>query len=79
MTKVVISSSKAKSKRGAAPASVSEKRIRGADGRMTTLRTIDLDSSTFGEDQRYVFEKNVAKARRENKRVTGKNDVGPKR
>lgn len=58
-------------------ASVSEKRILDAEGRRKTLRTADADSKTFGVDLRYIFEKNVAKARRDNKRLIGATDVAP--
>lgn len=59
------------------PPGVVEKRVRQADGRFETIRTVDLASPSFGEDMLYVFTKNVAAARRENKRVTGKADVEP--
>lgn len=51
--------------------SVKAKRVKTADGRTMTLLTIDADSKTFGDDLSYVFKKNVAKARRENKRLLG--------
>ncbi len=66
--------SSAARKRQAKPASVTEKRVRGADGKMTIFRTIDSASPTFGEDFLYIFRKNVAKARRENKRLIGTAD-----
>jgi hypothetical protein len=56
---------------------VSEKHVVGEDGRRKTLRTLKVESPTFGSDLRYVFEKNVAKARSDNKRVTGVADVAP--
>ena len=59
------------------PGSVTEQRVRTPEGRMTTIRRIDARSPTFGEDMLYVFSKNVAAARRENKRVIGKTDVAP--
>jgi len=54
---------------------VTEKRIRDQAGQVKTLRTLDAGSATFGEDLRYVFAKNVEKARRDNKRVTGATDI----
>jgi hypothetical protein len=36
--------------------------------------TIDATSPTFGDDLRHTFEKNVAKARRENKKKFGSPD-----
>ena len=67
----------ARSKANKAPGSVVERRVRTSDGKMTTIRTVDAASPTFGEDMLYVFRKNVAAARRENKRVTGVSDVAP--
>ena len=73
MTKVVIKTLSS-SKRSRPRASVAEKRIRRADGKITTIRTIDANSRTFGSDLTYVFKRNVAKARRENKKVIGASD-----
>ena len=67
---------KSKPRRGP-PKSVIEERVRTGDGRITTIRRVDIASPTFGEDMLYVFRKNVAAARRENKRVTGVADVEP--
>ena len=75
MTEVVVTRLKPKANGRGATASVTEKRVRDTDGHMKTLRTIDADSPTFGEDLQYVFSRNVAKARRDNKRVTGTTDV----
>jgi hypothetical protein len=41
--------------------------------------TIDATSPTFGDDLRRAFEKNVAKARRENKKKFGSPDPQPPR
>jgi hypothetical protein len=41
--------------------------------------TIDATSPTFGDDLRRAFEKNVAKARRENKNKFGSPDPQPSR
>jgi hypothetical protein len=73
MTKVVVASLRSSS-RDRVTTSVAEKRVLDADGRVKTLRTLDIASSTFGRDLEYVFGKNVAKARRENRRVTGASD-----
>jgi hypothetical protein len=48
---------------------VSKKSIRTASGATITVRRLDGDSETFSDDFRYVFEKNVEKARRENKKL----------
>jgi hypothetical protein len=57
--------------------SVTEKRVRGPDGRLVKIFSIDADSPTFGDDLSYVFRKNVAKARRENKKLFGAPDRVP--
>jgi hypothetical protein len=41
--------------------------------------TIDASGPTFGEDLKRAFEKNVAKARRENKKKFGSPDPQPSR
>jgi hypothetical protein len=68
MVEIVVASLKAKN-----PAVV-ERRVRDADGQIKTVRTLDVRSATFGNDLLYVFGKNVAKARRDNKRITGATD-----
>lgn len=81
MAKVVVASLNVKRKSGSGAgqngAAIGEKRVRDSDGQIKTLRTLDARSPTFGEDLRYVFGKNVAKARRENKRITGFTDLAP--
>jgi hypothetical protein len=75
MTKIVVTSLKSKARSHGSAASVTKKRVRDTDGQLKTLRTLDAGSRTFGEDLGYVFGKNVAKARRENKRTIGTADV----
>jgi hypothetical protein len=63
-----------------APPGVGKKRVMTADGGRETVWTVDAHSPTLDDDLLYVFRRNVAKARRENKRLTGKADfVPPKR
>jgi hypothetical protein len=57
-----------------APASVVEKRVATPDGGWKTVRTLDAHSPSFDQGLQYVFAKNVAKARRENKRLLGSAD-----
>jgi hypothetical protein len=54
---------------------VVKQRVHGSNGRFKTIYTIDLGSSTLGSDLGYAFEKNVAKARRENKKKVGVADA----
>ena len=57
---------------------VKEERVRDkATGKITTVRTIKMDPATFGDAFTQVFRKNVAKARRDNKRLLGVADVEP--
>jgi hypothetical protein len=79
MTKLVVAKL-AGSRAGTAGATVVEKRVRdAASGKMLTVRTIDAQSDTLGRDLNFVFARNVAKARRENKAVTGVADRAPAR
>jgi hypothetical protein len=57
---------------------VKEERVRDkVTGKITTIRTIKMDPATFGDAFTQVFRKNVAKARRDNKRLLGVADVEP--
>jgi hypothetical protein len=75
MAKIVVTSLKSKAGSRRSATSVTKKRVKDADGQLKTLRTLDAGSRTFGADFGYVFGKNVAKARRENKRTIGATDV----
>jgi hypothetical protein len=79
MAKVVVASLKSKPNGRRDTASVTEKRVRDTEGQVRMLRILDAGSLTFGKDLQYVFGKNVAKARRDNKRAIGASDVVPKR
>jgi hypothetical protein len=50
--------------------SVTTKRVRGPEGRMTTIYQVDANSPTFGDDIGYVFAQNVRRARRANRQLT---------
>ena len=75
MAKIVVTSLKSKTKGHRSAVSVTKKRVKDTGGHVKTLRTLDAGSRTFGDDLSYVFGKNVAKARRDNKRAIGTNDV----
>ena len=72
MVKVIVKKLKSRNR---SKTSVGKKRVRGTAGQSKMLRTLDVGSSTFGSDLQYVFDRNVAKARRDNKRATGMADV----
>ncbi len=57
--------------------SVREKRMRNSEGKFVRVLSLDANSATFIDDLTTVFEKNVAKARRENKQLFGSPD-GPR-
>jgi hypothetical protein len=78
MVKVVIIRPEKGRKSAPKAEHVGTKRVRdAATGRILTMRTIDARSDSFSNDLTYVFTRNVAKARRENKQVTGAADRVP--
>jgi hypothetical protein len=79
MAKVVVRSLKAARSGKSAPPSVGKKRVPSANGGWKVIRTLDANSASFDAGSTYVFEKNVAKARRENKRILGSADVAPRK
>jgi hypothetical protein len=74
MTRIVIRKLE-DSKKG----SVAEKRLRNAEGKLVRVLSIDANSKTFDNDLTELFRKNVAKARRENKRLLGSASGTPTR
>ena len=54
--------------------SVREKRMRNADGKLARVLSLDANSATFFDDLTTVFQRNVAKARRENRQLFGSAD-----
>jgi hypothetical protein len=54
--------------------SVREKRMRNSDGELVRVLSLDANSATFIDDLTTVFQKNVAKARRENRLLLGSPD-----
>lgn len=51
--------------------SVRQKILRDSEGRAVQVLSLDANSETFSDDLTRVFRRNVAKARRENKRLFG--------
>ncbi len=58
---------KPKARKGA----VREKTVLRSDGRRERVFSIDANSATFADDLTILFARNVARARRENKRLFG--------
>lgn len=76
MVKVVYKALKSP-KAGRSGAAVTAKRVVGPEGKRVTMYTVDAESRTFGEDIGYVFKRNVASARRKNKKLFGSADRAP--
>lgn len=71
MSDVVIQRIDKPSRPGKKPKGVTLRRVTGADGQKVTIRAIDANSPNFGEEFLYVFGRNVAAARKENKELLG--------
>lgn len=71
MTDITIQRSDKGKRAGKKPKGVTLRRVTAASGEKVTIRAIDANSPTFGEDLLYVFSKNVEAARRENKALLG--------
>lgn len=71
MTDITIQRSEKGKRAGKKPKGVTLRRVTAANGEKVTIRAIDANSPTFGEDLLYVFSKNVEAARRENKALLG--------
>ena len=77
MTKVVWKSLKtSKSAQSAGRGAVGAKVVASEEGRKT-VRTLDANNDNFDAALTYIFTRNVAKARRENKRILGRADIAP--
>jgi hypothetical protein len=57
--------------------SVREKRLRNSQGELVRVLSLDANSATFIDDLTTVFQRNVARARRENQRLLGSADGLP--
>jgi hypothetical protein len=79
MTRVVVR--KLNGKSGARPArsSVVSKHVHRPTGERIRILSVDANSPTFGNDLSIIFERNVAKARRANKKKFGSPDRAPQK
>jgi hypothetical protein len=68
-----------KSAKAAGARAVGKKRVATPDGGWKTVRTLVVYSPNFDEAYLYAIRSNVAKARRENKRILGVADVVPRK
>ncbi len=79
MAKVEFGDLKARRSKKSTSRGIGKKRVVGANGRTKTLLVLDVNSPSFDEDLHYAFSRNVAKARRENKRLFGSADGAPRK
>jgi hypothetical protein len=79
MAKVVFGDLKTGRSKKSTSRGIGKKRVVSANGRTKTLLVLDVNSPSFDEDLHYAFSRNVAKARRENKRLFGSADVAPRK
>lgn len=79
MAKVVFKSLKSGRTAKAAARAIGKKRVATPDGKWKTVRTLDIHHPDFDEAYLYAFRSNVAKARRENKRILGVADIAPRK
>jgi hypothetical protein len=68
-----------KSAKAAGARAVGKKRVAMPGGGWRTVRTLDVNSPNFDDGLLYAFGSNVAKARRENKRILGVADFVPRK
>jgi hypothetical protein len=54
-----------------------EREVFGADGGSRVVYSADASSPSFGKDLEHIFRMNVARARRDNKRILGVADLVP--
>jgi len=63
---------KQSAKKLAANKGVKSERVRDAGGKVTTVRTLDLDRKTFGRDFGLIFQSNIKTARSAKSTAAGK-------
>jgi hypothetical protein len=68
-TKTMLKSTSSAKRSSAVKSSVVEKTLHRADGKRVRILSIDANSPTFGSDLGIVFRRNVAKAKRENRKI----------
>lgn len=74
MTRVIVKKLGGKGASRPARSSVVTKNVHKPSGERIKILSVDANSPTFGHDLSIVFERNVAKARRANKKKFGSPD-----
>ena len=77
MTKPVLKELPAGKKRAIKAAALKKQKVVDENGRVRTIYRLDASSGRFDVEFSKAFSLSVAKARKENKRLTGSPDVGP--
>jgi hypothetical protein len=77
VVKVVFKSLKTGRLSKAAARAIGKKRVWTPDGSRKTVWTLDINHPNFDDAMLYAFRRNVAKARRENKKILGVADFVP--
>lgn len=79
MAKVVVAKLSQDSRARAKKLRLPAKRVRNSEGKLENVYTIDVASPRFDLEFETVFQRAVNKARRDNKRLTGRTDFEPPR
>jgi hypothetical protein len=74
MTQIIVKKIAGKKSKKSGSTSVALKRVYNPNGQLVRILSVDANSPTFGDDLGAVFTRNVAKARRENKKKFGSPD-----
>jgi hypothetical protein len=74
MTRIIVRKLNGKAGAAHARSSVVSKSVHKPSGERVRILSIDANSPTFGKDLSIIFERNVAKARRANKKKFGSPD-----
>jgi hypothetical protein len=74
MPRIIVRKLRDKAGTGRAGSSVVTKSVHKPGGERIKILSVDANSPTFGNDLTIVFERNVAKARRANKKKFGSPD-----
>jgi hypothetical protein len=72
MTRIIVRKLNGKERHGRS--SVVSKSVHKPSGERTKILSVDANSPTFGNDLSIIFERNVARARRANKKKFGSAD-----
>ena len=75
MTKPIVKKTPGKKRRAIRTATLHKQRVKDENGQVRTVYRLDAGSGRFDVEFSKAFQLSVAKARKENKRLTGSADV----